>query len=478
MSIVADLTGKLKAPPAKAAASPLVWRRDSLWIARAFALTFLSECFWPPYIQFRIGGGTTITAARILGLITIFAIALDWRQREISKKFPLLSIGNVLLALPLLIFLIWRAFSGIATPVEGGLSHIFGYEIIPFIFYGGISLILFREENCINLFIKYTIVGSLLMAIFVIPEYVLQSNFLTKYSNIDDNLALYATMDKYRLGHYRAQGTFTHPLLLVDFCIFTFSSSLLAITWKSSTVPKILAYAGLIASVLMAVATGSRSGILLAGVLGIYGLILTLRNVTNVSRMSALTAYVLSLVAIVMMYFVAISQQTLLALFSSGNKEYAVSTGARQQMLEHGINYLGKAPIFGFGYFKSVDLIGVWGFDNKIQSLDNYWMMVGLDSGVVCIVALFVTLMFLALRALYLGVSEYRDSPLFAWAASILLLGMMTRSLHSLPYLQFLSFIAGGAILAQDAVRRVQVHRASIPVFLRRRISFRQKTLS
>jgi O-Antigen ligase len=251
-------------------------------------------------------------------------------------------------------------------------------------------VIVLRSTNDLRHLILVFLAAAVVNVLYALPEVVWHRNIfesVTTLAEIDPAMARQLYAVKARGGAHRAQAAFDHPLLFAEFLAVLLPICLAALAdprlrkWALFTLPCLVVGLGLSASRVAAVASAVGVFVFLVFVI--------LRNAVSANRSP--WPLVLTLIAApVILAAFPIFLGGMDALIQGRSATEQHSTLVRQQMLAEGLELIADSWVHGFGP-------GVGAMKLNFQSgegvvtLDNYLLMLTLDSGLVGF-AFFLTL--------------------------------------------------------------------------------------
>lgn len=227
-----------------------------------------------------------------------------------------------------------------------------------------------------------------LISALTIPESILKKNLFERFNNVDtvDPFMAQSILEaKFRLGGYRAQASFDHPLLLAEFLLvltpfFLFLAPVLARRSRLLLAILPLCLVGLLS-------TRSRIALVAgaAAALFVGGVWLFKRISRSSASLNASIAVSLATPFFLTLLIVAAYQVGNLVL--GRNQDEFLSSLARFEMLEQSLDLIAQAPFMGYGLGLGGYTLGFAGGSGGM-TLDNHYLMVALDSGVPALLAL------------------------------------------------------------------------------------------
>lgn len=347
------------------------------------ALVVFQVC-WPQYAFFQLSGLPAINPYSILAfgaLVGFFGL------RAYLKKFSLdVSARTTNVRILFVIYYFWMGWRVLTTMMSdyplGGLAEI--VREIVFIQVGFISgfLITFQDDNQQAL-LKTLIVCSVFVGFAGLLEALEHINrFVPLAVASNDGYAHLAlkniASDKIRDGAYRVQSTYGHPILFSQFCGAIIPLLLVATKACKGAMWKFLAFVAIIVCVVGIVKSGSRSGVLAAGVaFAILATIIWLRHTLKKGGGLAVSVGGLPLIVIALI----IGATSFNSSIQGKTREEASSTATRQLQLSRAVRALKDSPIIGFGQGAALQLAGVPG-SKGLLTMDIHYVSLVLDSGV------------------------------------------------------------------------------------------------
>ena len=384
---------------------------------------------WPHYSALKIGGLPAINPQRVIYLfiliIWVFGlIASAYQQKLFAARLSVARSELVFLA----IFLLWQflsCFESTTTPYS--LFIFFRDFVLNFIIlFSVISFV--RGVQDVNNIMRFIAIGTMVVAGIAIIEGVLQRNLIAGLLPVTTDYELWATAERVRAGNYRVQATFDNPLLLVDFLALAFPISVLFWRTARSLYASLVGFVAMIGIPLAMLLSGSRSAMVVIVVEVIIGIgLLALRPILN--KTSSAAHYLVLVFLLFATIVSAISLPVALESLTGRNMEEYASTSARLTMVSRAIPLIEAEPIIGYGLTHGDEKVGVK--LGNMYVLDNYFLTIGLDSGVPALLG-YVGFMFLIIyRSISLSLSSNRDISMPSMAISISLIGFLVVKLIS-----------------------------------------------
>lgn len=356
---------------------------DSPVLMRILLALLAAYILWPSYGEWKLSGVPNLAPPRLLKLLLIGWLAYRFAWCGLPFEQLKARIKNSWMIFFCL--LVYEVFQVVAFTLDRNTLYFF-YRFIKEEMFTNLLimfafLLILRGASDLKKTVEVISLCGLLIGVLVIVESILKQNL---YSTIvsDANLStVFALIDKSRDLHYRAQGPFSHPLLLATFC-----AGVLPLAWWSLAMTRglrrflhFLAVAALVAAAYLSY-TRSGLGLVLFALLGcaLYeyaGWVRRCRNHLFVMFTLTQMAGLLIVVVIGAGWYGG-------QLLSGQTVEESMSSYARWEMLRAGIPKIMASPLLGYGPTEAVRGVGFSGrlFGNF---LDNYFLLLGLQVGLV-----------------------------------------------------------------------------------------------
>lgn len=415
-------------------------------IMTALALAFAAKFLWPNFAYIPIGALPTKNPQRMLWAI-VFAYWLYTIATNSALRHRLVTrLQQSRLVWLCAAFFSWRLLS-ISTSEQPLFStytilvEIFDY--LPALLF---ALTWLDGPDDVAAFTRPIILTTLVICALTVAEVALKQNLFMKFVPTDlanDQFLTMAVEEKLRGGVYRAQASFNHPLLLAQYMVTVFPILIVAFFRDGSRFMRWLAMTAMLALPFVLWASRTRTAVVVAGFV-LSSLFLTFavnraRSVgTNYRRQIGGALAVVAGVALLVALAGAI------ALLAKGRTaEEAVSSNARVDMVIRAARAVQENPILGFGPGLGAKQAAVYS-SRGTGSLDNYWLIMMLDSGMPAMLLFVALLAYGGLHtARYLRTGHVDHDSMLAgmWGTGVIAFGITTLILgtpHNMPLLYFL----------------------------------------
>lgn len=403
---------------------------------------------WPNYAELKFGGlpnlapDRLIRTALVFGFIWIFfsnSAAVHTLKQRLEKNWILISV--------LLAFYGIRIVS--AFVAHDPLFQLFAFfrnELLVSLPIFFIALLAIEDEKSVKkVFVALTAAG-VIASILALVDFYREKNIFMGLIPITSDYLMAVFLDKTRDFTYRAQGTFEHPIMLGQYFALT-----LPITWtlfkesKGFVRPCFYAIAGVLALGSVYI-SGSRIAlgvaVLTMMLFAFWEIILWIRTSRNrVLQYLVLSQLPLPIVAAVSGLYMFKSTAT------GSTQETLSSTNARLDMLVGGFPKIFDSPIIGHGLGEHLSVFSLLGRAG-IRTLDNFYLLVGLESGVFVPILL---MLFFLLSSPPVFRYFFREEGVAARrviACALLLFGYaMQMAIHSLHGQMWLALVISVAVI-------------------------------
>jgi O-antigen ligase len=413
---------------------------------------------WPPYVVYRIGNMPTFNPTKLAWLMFVLPATYSILScREPMKRLAARCKAHPILISAILFLFAWRIISsaGGTQPVPQILG--LGGEIVSCYLVFFIVLAVLRGEQDVFRLLGVLLLVALVQAGLASYESFVKHTLFDRFivTSATDSQAMLDTLrEKFRDGHYRAQGTFEHPMVLAEFMAMMVPLAAALFLARAGRSARLAGAAFVPLAIAVIVASRSRSGIavLLVAVLLVGMLrLLPRRAARGQASLAALTVLLLLPLLLAVGYFVG---QELHGLIVGRSHSEASSTMSRVLMLERGIPLLAGHPLLGFGSGMGAVKLGF--FDGARFNIDNYWLGLALDSGLPGLLA-FAVVFF---GAIGLGLRVYRRRLDRAGTTA----GLISVSLFMFALTKTVLSISSGLTLAYILIAATIVFAEAAPV--------------
>lgn len=384
-----------------ASTRPKAVRRGRDWLpVLYFGLLFILP-LWPDFAELKFGGLPNLAPTRLLraALIAFVLCALFvdrertalLAQRLRRNWVPLLMLG--------LLYAVRLA--------SGFIGHFPAVQVFAFVkndLWSYLSMVLLtlfvvRDHRDITRVIEVTVAAAVIVGMAALIEFKLKHNLFERFIVVTSDYLMNVLADKSRDNFYRVQSTFEHPLLLGQFYVMILPWCWYCFRYSTRRLMRI---AGVLAGMLGVLAiylSGSRAAFGLA--VPLVALMFIWEVWRWMRRISNRPAQYLVLLQIPMLLVGFVATLLVLKEITAGNTQTTRgSASIRLAMLNAGLPEVAKAPLIGHGLGEATTVVK---FANKsgILTLDNYYLVLALDSGLIALaltVALWVYFLLAALN--------------------------------------------------------------------------------
>lgn len=419
-------------------------------------LTFVAvTVFWPTFLNLHIPLLPTLNLRRLLGVgMMALVIYLLLSRRSVRQNLvPPQTLERIVLIMALLMVAI-RTYSAFTAPFFGSALAFVFWEVCLYFSIFLFAILCLKVELTRNFFVNALIASAILCALIVIAEVSLGENFfvdLLSPLSSDRESVNAMLLSRYRDGVLRAQGPFEHPLLLAEFGSVVFMFCLARLLWPAESQTKWFVILGIVSALICVVLSYSRSG-LICTVIGTAWLLslwfLRPKVPTDASR----AVFRLIILGVSILFLVFLSWGVVQNIAQGRSQAESESTASRSIMVDKGIDLMAEKPMLGFGVGTGVALAGV--ISRGIPTLDNYFIMIGVESGLPYLSLFMLFFMLPALKGAFQVLRGDPESGFLSAASAALISLFVMRSVLGITYNIPIGFFLVGALIAMQKVKR------------------------
>lgn len=429
-----------------------VFEPSTALLAKQLFVALSLFLLWPRYLAFQFSG-PDITPHRIVHmfLLLVWAAALMSPSfRENIKESFKYHRGVIYILLALISV---RFISAVLSNYPLSSIYSFTNELISCGLMFFITLSLFDYPNLVEKISKIFLFCGLLIGCLALYEYGVKSVIFAQVHipgmRLNSEYLLQAIADKTRAGSYRAQSTFSNPLLLAEFVVFLMPISFYFLFNGVGKFLKFFSFIGIFLFLAVAYCTGSRAGLAVTILMvGLSCTFVVIRLVKSKSMGALGWFLILTIISacLVGIFYLSFGDVDL-SYFQGRSITERQSSEARLIMLERGIPLVMDKSFFGYGIATAATVLGFHG-TNRMLTIDNYYLSYALDSGLVGLI-LFVLLMSCFI---YIGIkhglaSAEKTSDLSMFLSFSIMGMLIVMTIVSLDFNMPLLFITGAMIL-------------------------------
>lgn len=408
--------------------------------------------FWPTYIALRADPLPALDPRRLFSLGVLCLVAYELVSRA-STRTKLVSLRGFSLFVGVLLIsiLILRWKSAFGAPLPGYALPLVFWETASYSAVAFACMLILRGDDVPEFVAHLILKVGIVCGLIALVEFASQRNVLLeilgRFANTDEYTSTALSLSRIRDGRLRAQGPFEHPLQLAEFGCIVFAFSMAYIFWRPENrkVGKLLAWSALCLSIVSIVLSFSRSGVLAAMVIAAWLGVLKMLSPRAGARLSGFEASLrLGLVAALLLGAAVAVIPTALELARGSTRAESESSQSRQIMMSKGLAEIEQSPLAGSGIGTAAVAAGIKG-SGGVPTLDNYLLLIAIDSGLVYLVLFVLLFVGPAVWAGQLLVSGAGRGPAFLAGASAALLSMLVlRSVLAINYNLPIAFLLVG----------------------------------
>ena len=366
---------------------------------RLFFAFFVCLVLWPGYLALAFPGLPWITLLRLTGipmaLVLLVAVSTSKAFRhEMAEILGVAPAAWKMLAAFVLIQVLTVALS--AHPAQSIQKVIIFQTNWTAIFF--VSCYVFAQPGRAERFIFMLWLMAVAVCLFAMWEVreqkVLWQDHVPSFLKIEDAERLLSGVTRANTGKYRAKAMFTTPLGLAEFLALSTPFILHFIAGQYKFAIRILAFLSLLLILHVVLSTDARLGMvgmMVAVLLYVvfWGALRWRRSRTDMIGPLVVLAYPAFFMMLVGLTFVSRRVQIMVW----GSEAQATSNDARHEQIALGLPKILLNPI-GHGAGQAADTIG-WR-SGGFLSIDNYYLLVGLEYGVVGFILYYGLLLLMA----------------------------------------------------------------------------------
>jgi hypothetical protein len=425
---------------------------------------------WPPYVIYRFGGLPALSPIK-LAWLALLVMGGYWvlSSREMMQRLKERCRSHKLLVLLVPTLMAWRILtSALGEPPIPQVLTLVADVLSCYIFFF-IALAVLRDAGDVHRMLALLVVVAVVQALLASYESVVRHTLFYRFVSVsaeDSAVQMDILRQKFRDGRYRAQGTFEHPMVLAEFMgmMVPLAAALFVTTSKRWLRWGSGAFVPL--AVMVIGASGSRSGfaVLMAGALlaGVLWLMPRKQPHGGSGRGVLLLATAALLLPVLLLVGYVVLQEVM-AMIVGRTASEASSSMMRVLMMERGIPLIMDQPFFGYGGGMGAIKLGF--YDGTRFNIDNYWLGLTLDAGVIGLLLAGV----FWLGAIFYGLQLYYRHPdrngtvagLISVSLTVLLIGKSVLSINS-GFTVAYALVAGLLVL-DEASRREAAQQQAAP---------------
>lgn len=414
---------------------------------------------WPVYIHVKVSPLPILTPARVI----LYAVSAAWLFEMICVPHRRAQLASTIKSNSVIFgcFAVFYLAHVVSLPLAHGraiaVPEFIRQTIIWFIPFLIAVTYCRHPKDLKRLVSALTVIASILgtIAIAEAATKTLLASILSPLIADNAEWLRIAQAEKIRDGAFRAQAVHTHPLSLGEYLAIFAPFALAQMADGKSFGNKALWFGAFLLIIVGALATNSRAALLaVLATVTLMGTFMALRFVYHPNRQAFRP-----IVGMIMAGALAFSPVAFVGLNSyisgSGATSASNSSQARLDQIEMALPKIAKRPLNGYGIGRSTIVLGYWG---RALTLDNYFLSLALDMGILGPIIFLVIFLSIA-RKSHVN-SRATESPYqyfyLAFAASILGF-LLCRSVLSITSNLGVVYIMIGAFLgANPAMDRLR----------------------
>ncbi|UGQ47643.1 O-antigen ligase family protein [Massilia endophytica] len=346
---------------------------------------------WPPYVIYRFGGLPALSPIK-LAWLALLVLGGYWvlSSKEMMQRVKDRCRSHKLLVLLVPTLMAWRILTSAMgeQPIPQVLTMV--TDVLSCYIFFFIVLAVLRDAGDVHRMLSLLVVVAVAQALLASYESMVRHTLFDRFISVsaeDSAVQMDIIRQKFRDGRYRAQGTFEHPMVLAEFMgmMVPLAAALFVTTRKRWMRWGSAAFLPL--AVFVIGASGSRSGfaVLMAGAL--LAAILWLMPRRQLHGGSSRGVLLLAAIALLLPVILGVGYvvlQEVMAMVAGRTASEVSSSMMRVLMMERGIPLVMDEPLFGYGGGMGAIKLGF--YDGTRFNIDNYWLGLSLDAGLVGLV--------------------------------------------------------------------------------------------
>lgn len=337
---------------------------------------------WPDYIVLAFGEGPGLNPQRLLLPILLATWLIHVAMlAPIRMRFLEFIEENFSLAALLLLFYIWSLISAVTAPFAQSKA-VMGtiYQGAFFAFPLFLVSTYFSKEREILFLLGFLVWLVLPIQILGSIEWFMKEIPFAEFVDPASEAASKTLAGSLRLGIYRSTSVFNNPLSYSQFLLFMVPFLCFQAIYGRQLFSRSFALLQCFIIPLSLATTGSRTALICAVLILLAIIWIWISTKTKLAATKRLTATNLAILGCA-----ALSLCTWLlirySILASGATD--MSTFARIFQLVQGAPEILNAPFLGHGTYNGVTVYGKSFFGNPLTSIDNYYLTVALEQGIV-----------------------------------------------------------------------------------------------
>lgn len=397
----------------------LLWppavRFDSRPLRWALAFFLLAYSIWPQYSAFKVPGLPAVEPQRVVfGILIVWSFFLVVNNPAARQSLWDALLQSRVQALCIgLIYFLYFARTAFADDVVFR-EFLIIREILTVVAMYPVALLAIRCRNDVKFIFAVFALMAIVVSAMAIVESLKGQNLFASWVPLNSAYAVWATAERIRDGAYRAQAVFDNPLLLVDFLATVWPIALaVALTQSYSAICRAVGFFAAIAVPIALIKSGSRSSyIVLAIELALFVIVWAV--VAYRHKKAGALPFFVAFAFIGAAVTLAISADGLSGIVMGRSTEEAMSTSARYVMLSRAWEDLAAGQLFGHGFGVAASVVGIKHGPpgNWIYVLDNHYVSVLLDGGILALAA-YLTFVVASFRCAF--IEALRSASDYLW---------------------------------------------------------------
>jgi len=411
---------------------------------------------WPDYAELKLGGTPNIAPVRLIrGLAIAAGLFFLFRDPERSAMFYRRLRENWFALVLLAAFYVFRLatiFVGNQEAVQ--LLFFIKYDAWSYLSVFFLTLLVVRDERDVRKLVQLIVVVAMVIGVLAVVEFRMQRNLFQNFISVTSDYVLAVLRDKTRDNTYRGESTFEHPIILGQFFAMFLPCCWYVLRYGNGKWLRLAAAMAGLLGVVSIYTSGSRSALALAipmlVMMGMWEIWLWLKRSNNRPAQYLVMLQfplLLGVFGMVLFYLRTIAAGT--------TQVTRGSASVRLDMLNAGLHKIDSAMLMGHGIGEATNVVTFVGTGGT-RTLDNYYLVIALESGVIGLLLNLALWMYFMWRSLSFVTDRNVDRSRLGVLISLALLCYIAiMTIHALQSLTWLLMVMFALILILNERKRL-----------------------
>jgi hypothetical protein len=421
------------------------------------AIVLVVSVVWPNYVTYKFGSAPGISPTRLVywGLITLWSFWLMASPPLRNHLFAQLGQFKWLHAV-LIAYIVWSLVTA-AFSVSTVYSTYYLVKLLlgGYLFYM-IVLSILRDADDVERVITWIVVAAALVSLIGMAEGFRRANLFAGIFPTDPEqleTLEWIVLDKSRSGAYRVASTFSHPLAFAEYLTMCLPLAAYLCLNGQTRMRVFIGYSAVPLILVGLYLSRTRSAFITAAV--VAATLIVIAGVRAASQRKNFFVAVAGAFAIAAVITASIAGVGILTELAVGRETAERgSTNARIYMMARGSSLVAEEPVTGYGPGRAGITLGALP-GHVIITIDNYYLSVALETGLLGLALLMMSLAYPITVGLFRGLTYPGRTGWLALAlASGILAFAIERSVLSLTNnLDFSLMLTGMLMIVEQQIR-------------------------